>query len=325
MVWQDRAKQLVDSGMTYREASHAIEQEFGVVVSDDSVRYHAVRKHKESPAELMSGQGMEKVLVLSDIHAPFHREEEIIDIVKKHRDEISAILIVGDLVDCEPISIFPNTNKRRLIHEMIITYRFLKRLDRLTHNIPKYLIYGNHEVRFKRYLADQANQLLELHGDNILEQIVDGFTYYDREKKRKYIYPALSTNFQIVDKWFYQYHDLVVAHPKNFSKIALRTATNAVEFFIKRGLIFTACFIGHTHKWGNTVHYGKWCGELGCLCNPMPYADDGNINYSPQEYGYLLATFVDGEIDVNQSQHYRLAFKDGDEEWQELLVDVDQE
>lgn len=272
-------------------------------------------KNKKTNIELKA-LDKEKVLILSDIHCPFHREEEIIDIILKHRSEISTIIFGGDTVDCESISKFPKEIRKPLIEEMIITYKFLKRIDRLTPNIKKILIWGNHEYRFVRYLSENQNQLNPLHSDNILENIVNGFVHYDRLRRRKIKYPPLSDNFVVVNKWFVQYNDLVIAHPKNFSKVPLRTACNTIEHFVKRGLKFNTLFIGHTHKWGATKHFSIWTGELGCLCHAMEYADTGNVNYSPQHYGYALVAFENGTTNMNESRLYEIPIsEEGEEEW----------
>ncbi len=252
----------------------------------------------------------EKVLVLSDLHAPFHREELIIETIKQHRHEISTIIFGGDIIDCESVSSFPKEFRKPLIEEMIITYKFLNRIDKLTAGIKKILIWGNHEERFVRYLSNNKGELNLFHSDNILENIVNGFTYHDRLQRRKYLYPALSNNFKVINKWFVKYNDLIVAHPKNFSKIPLRTAVSTVEHFLKRGFNFNTCFIGHTHKWGSTEHYSIWTGELGCLCHSMEYADKGNINYSPQIYGYAIFAFENGITVYDDSKLYKLDIQD---------------
>lgn len=267
--------------------------------------------------------GKEKVLILSDVHIPFHREEIILDIITKHRHEISTIIFGGDIIDCESVSFFPKEIRRPLIEEMVIAYKFLNKIDKLTPDVKKILIWGNHEYRFVKYLAEHKSELNPLHSDNILGNIVSGFVHYDRLLRKKTTYPPLSSNFKVVDKWFVQYNDLIVAHPKNFSKIALKTATNTVEHFIKRGFIFNTLFIGHTHKWGETDHFGKWCGELGCVCHKMDYSDTGNINYSPQIYGYAIVAFDKGVTDFAESKLHRIYIcEEGDEEWQEENADL---
>lgn len=327
MDWRDRVHQLYrefgqhgifTEGLSYKEIGDIIFSEYGIRVTDDSVRYHAKRKHAmEAQRQVARVNKTTRTLVLNDIHIPFHREEVIIEIVLKHRHEIDTIIFGGDLMDCEGISSFPKEHRLPLVQEMIIAYKFLKRIDRLTPNVKKVLIWGNHEFRYVRHLEQRGNDLNPLHSNNILKEVVNGFVHHDRVNRKKTKYPPLSGNFFVSDKWYIQHGDMVIAHPKNFSRVPLRTAGMALEHFLAKGWNFKVVFIGHTHKWGSASRFGKWFGETGCLCLPMPYSDQGNVNYTPQDYGYLLITQVDGRTDVNDSKLYKLDLEDGEETWQE--------
>lgn len=251
----------------------------------------------------------EKVLILSDLHCPFHNEKMILDIINKHRFSIDTIIFGGDIIDCESVSFFPKENRKSLVEEMVITYNLLNKIDKLTPDAKKILIKGNHEHRFDRFLAENKSELNIFHSNNILENIVNGFSVHNRDTENKTVYSKLSDNFIVINKWFVQYGDIIVSHPTNYSKIPLKTATMAVEHFVKRGMIFNTMFIGHTHKWGDTFFYSKWIGELGCLCMPMEYSDNGNVNYTPQIYGYAVITLVNGITDYDNSKLYRVEEK----------------
>lgn len=268
-------------------------------------------------AEINAMKGITKTLVLNDLHVPFHREEEILEIIQKHKHEIDTIVFGGDIVDCEGVSSFPKELRKPLVNEMAVAWKLLNKIDKMTPNVKKILIWGNHEYRFVRYLETKGNELNPFHSSNILQNIVDGFVHNDRYNKVRTKYNPLSSNFVVIDKWYVQHYDLVIAHPKNFSKVNLRTATSTLEHFMAKGWHFNAIFIGHTHKWGSTYKFGKWVGETGCLCMPMDYADTGNVGYTPQDYGYLLATFNNGAIDINESKLFKLALEEGVVEWQE--------
>lgn len=321
--WQERIVELSrDYGLNYHEISQIILQEYGFNISDDTVRYHATRKFKKQEEKTKEKDlGISRTLILSDLHIPFHREEVILEIIKKHRDKIDTIIFGGDIVDCESISKFPKEERKPLIFEMVIAYKFLKRIDRLTPNIKKILIWGNHEYRFAKYLAVTQNELSSLHSSNILNEIINGFSYYNKKEKRKYVYPKLSDNFVVVDKWYYQHNDMIIAHPKNYSVVNLKTSVNTLNHFIAKGFNFNCLFIGHTHKWGHTTKYNKWIGELGCLCESMEYSDNGNVSYTPQDYGYALFTHINGITKINQSRLYKLDLEDSDKNWKEIIYD----
>lgn len=242
---------------------------------------------------------IERVLVLSDLHIPFHKEEDIINIVKEHSN-VSTIIFAGDILDCFSVSTFPKEMHIPLYEELKIASAFLRRIDRLTPNIKKIVFRGNHEFRFKRYLAKFQSEFSPLVSDDILDILKNGFTYRDY-KNRKRVVDPLSDNFTIIDSWYYICKDLILAHPTNFSKIPMRTCVSTYDYFKNQGIDFNALAIGHTHKAGSLIHGGTLLCELGCLCEQMDYANNGNVNYTPQTNGYGVFVFHKGKVDIYNS------------------------
>lgn len=295
-------KELFDSGLTYYEISDYFKNIYGISINPESIRYWVTRKDKPklTKVEKLEQNGMEKVLVLSDLHCPYHRED-ILDIVERHKDEISMIIFNGDIVDCKPISKFVELGRGSLIDEMASTHELLKQIDDMTPTIKKVMTLGNHENRMGKYMASKANELNDLHTDNILREIVEGFKKVDHEKGQVTYYNPLS-NYEVVDNWFYEYNGMICCHPLSFSKIPARTAYNAVEYFVRNGFTFDVCLVAHTHHLGWCKNLGKFTVETGCLCKPMDYASTGKLTYVPQDCGYHLAVFKNGKYDVNESK-----------------------
>lgn len=241
----------------------------------------------------------ERVLVLSDLHIPFHKDKEIIDIVKEHSNA-DLIILAGDILDCFSVSTFPKEMHIPLYEELKIASSVLKKIDRLTPNTKKIVFRGNHEFRFKRYLAKFQSEFSPLVSDDILEILKNGFTYRDYKNRKRVVEP-LSDNFEIIDSWYYIYKDLILAHPTNFSKIPMRTCVSTYDYFKNQGIDFNALAIGHTHKAGSLIHGGTLLCELGCLCEQMDYANNGNVNYTPQTNGYGVFVFHKDKVDIYNS------------------------
>lgn len=241
----------------------------------------------------------ERVLVLSDLHMPFHKDKEIIDIVKEYSN-VDLIILAGDILDCFSVSTFPKEMHIPLYEELKIASSFLKKIDRLTPNTKKIVFRGNHEFRFKRYLAKFQSEFSPLVSDDILEILKNGFTYRDYKNRKRVIEP-LSDNFEIIDSWYYIYKDLILAHPTNFSKIPMRTCASTYDYFKNQGIDFNALAIGHTHKAGSLIHGDTLLCELGCLCEQMDYANNGNVNYTPQTNGYGVFVFHKDKVDIYNS------------------------
>jgi len=253
----------------------------------------------------LTEKGITKALVLNDLHVPFNLD--IMEVVEKHKNEISMIVFGGDVIDCDDISKFPRLGKRPLVHEMIQLHRLLKQIDKATPNVEKFIISGNHENRFAKHMALNRSALNDMHGDNILREVTNGFMHYDRENGTETRYEEL-TNYKVFDEWYCQIYDLVVCHPLDFSRVNAKIAVNAVEYFLANGFDFNAIAVGHTHKQAQTIKYGKWTCETGCMCQEMQYAKVGKLGYTPQVNGYLLASFQDGQFDANESKAYLINY-----------------
>ena len=254
---------------------------------------------KDIESQIDDINDIERVLVLSDLHIPFHKDKEIIDIVKEHSN-VDLIILAGDILDCFSVSTFPKEMHIPLYEELKIASSVLKKIDRLTPNTKKIVFRGNHEFRFKRYLAKFQSEFSPLVSDDILEILKNGFTYRDYKNRKRVVEP-LSDNFEIIDSWYYIYKDLILAHPTNFSKIPMRTCVSTYDYFKNQGIDFNALAIGHTHKAGPLIHGGTLLCELGCLCEQMDYANNGNINYTPQTNGYGVFVFHKDKVDIYNS------------------------
>lgn len=299
------AKEMYEDGLTYHEICRYIENIDGTVINPESLRYHITRKNKPklTVKDKLLEDGIEKVLLFGDCHIPY-QIDELLNIVKKHKDEVSTIIIGGDLLDNEEISVFKSLGKGELIDEMVATHSFLKKVQDLTPNVKKILIKGNHCARFDKYLAETDTTLNPLHSSNILREITDGFKKVDHAAGTTTYYEKL--DYEVVDDWYVQYHDCIVCHPMQFSKIQGRVTNNAIDYFVRKGLEFRACMVFHTHKVSMIQNFDKFGFEVGCTCREMPYASSGKLTLTNQCNGYHVATFVDGKYDINESRQYVL-------------------
>ena len=66
------------------------------------------------------------VMIINDIHLPFEHED-VLEIINKHKNEITSLIIGGDFMDCQSISFFPKVKALTLEQELITHMNFLKR------------------------------------------------------------------------------------------------------------------------------------------------------------------------------------------------------
>jgi predicted phosphodiesterase len=105
-----------------------------------------------------------KVLIISDIHLPYHDDKALFEALKFGLDnEVDTIYINGDLLDFALISKHENTTTKHSIkYEIDCAKVFLKGLRDM---FPKALIiykYGNHDLRFDKWIRLKAPELLDI-------------------------------------------------------------------------------------------------------------------------------------------------------------------
>jgi predicted phosphodiesterase len=104
------------------------------------------------------------ILVLSDVHLPYQNNKALtlaLDYGKK--ENINTILLLGDIMDMHKASFHEQDPKKRdLAYEFEICRNFL---DVLQKNFPLAKIFykfGNHELRWERYLRVKAPVILDM-------------------------------------------------------------------------------------------------------------------------------------------------------------------
>lgn len=101
-----------------------------------------------------------KVLILSDIHLPYH-DPQALEIALKWGEKrgVNAIYLNGDTIDMYQASRFIRDPRlRQLGGELDMTRDFLDHLKE-RFNVPVYFKIGNHEVRWENYLKAKAPEL----------------------------------------------------------------------------------------------------------------------------------------------------------------------
>jgi predicted phosphodiesterase len=109
-------------------------------------------------------KSISKVLLLSDIHFPYHDNEALTTALKYgQKENVDAIFINGDMIDFYQLSFHEKDPRVTSIADELEMARDF--FDTLKKNFPKALIYyitGNHEHRLERYLRVKAPELLDV-------------------------------------------------------------------------------------------------------------------------------------------------------------------
>lgn len=109
-------------------------------------------------------KGCNNILFISDLQIPFHDISAITCALKYGlQNEVNTIYINGDLVDFYSISSFQTEkSKRDLVNEIEMTRDFLAILRERFPNAQIYLKRGNHEIRWERYIFQNAKMFEDL-------------------------------------------------------------------------------------------------------------------------------------------------------------------
>lgn len=105
-----------------------------------------------------------KILVLSDVHIPYHDIEALtLAIDTGIQEQCDTIILNGDALDCHMISDFVKDPKKRKFSEELYAMRtFLFELRQAFPNANIYYKEGNHEERYWRYMRVKAPELFDI-------------------------------------------------------------------------------------------------------------------------------------------------------------------
>ena len=201
--------------------------------------------------------GNNRILVLNDIHFPYH-DEEALSIALNYGIEhkANAIILNGDTIDMYQASRFIRDRRLRdIAGELEITRQFLELLKN-EFNCPIYFKIGNHEDRYENYLKVHAPELIGI--DNIkLENILKFGQFGVQLIKSKQLIKAGKLN---------------VLHGHEFGQ-SVFSPVNAARGLYTRAKASTV--IGHHHQ--TSEHSEKDLADnvvttwsIGCLCGLSP-------------------------------------------------------
>jgi predicted phosphodiesterase len=123
--------------------------------------YNLPESHKEDRTPFKLPIGCNNILLISDLHIPYHDIEAItiaLDYGKEHN--VNTIFINGDLIDNAQVSKFEKDLKKRSVKEEFdATKQFLVELRKAFPNAEIYWLKGNHCIRWEKFLAQKVSEI----------------------------------------------------------------------------------------------------------------------------------------------------------------------
>jgi predicted phosphodiesterase len=244
--------------------------------------------------------GRDRILIISDLHIPDHKEGMILDIIKQN-SKVNLIIMNGDILDCNAVSSWYDEHISILDYEMKIAHDLLTKIRSIT-NAKIVLVKGNHEQRVNKFYAANAKAMgTAVVETEILYKLANGFIIKDRKHpKIRTTYDAIP-DVEYCDARSFLYGDLLCNHPSMFRKDNMKTVKVMWEEKLKNKYPeANVVVIGHTHQLG-LIHYedGRVLIEGGCTCEPAKYADQDDKPYKIQQYEYIYLEMKNKQVDIN--------------------------
>ena len=202
-------------------------------------------------------KGHKRVLVLSDIHAPYHNIESItLALQHAKKSKPDALLLNGDTIDCHRLSRFIKDPKKRNFKLELDTFKALFDIFEKELKCKIYFKIGNHEERYEHFLYEKAGELVgieEFEFANIIKARARGIEIISGKKPMK-----------LNNLWGIHGHEYVggISAPVNPARgLFLRSKVS--------------CFQGHNHQTSSHME-SRLSGEsiatysIGCLSELYP-------------------------------------------------------
>jgi predicted phosphodiesterase len=238
-------------------------------------------------------KGATRILLLSDIHVPYHNIQSLTVAIKYGKEKkCNAVVLNGDTLDCYALSRYEKDPRKRKFSEELESCRELLGILQKELQCPIYFKLGNHEERYEAYLRTKAPELLgtsEFTLDTLLKFGQYGCTL-------------------IQDKRIIKAGRLNILHGHEFGR-SVFSPVNPARGYYMRAKASVIC--GHNHQTSEHTENnleGKivttW--STGCLCEMHPQYMPINkwnhgfafVDVDPSDGSYEVDNFriIDGRL-----------------------------
>ncbi len=242
-----------------------------------------------------------KILVVPDLHAPFHESQMFAAMLEREGDADHCICI-GDLGDAYALSRFMKYDRLPYREEWAAVNLCMQELANRFPTVE--IVIGNHDARLEKqlrtHLTEDMVDAVQLLTGGTLCPITAMARRYPNVSIAKHETPSGRS----ID-WFTTIGDAWLGHPEKYSRVAgaaLRfteewIADNEVALGMER---YRLIVMGHTHAAAILPYRAdKLLAECGCLCQQQGYMLSPRIGGRPQRRGYLTFEQTNWRTDLN--------------------------
>lgn len=254
------------------------------------------------PPRPKARNGRLKILVVPDLHAPFHDQAAVAAMLEREKD-IDIAVIMGDIGDSYSLSRFLKYEsvpyEQELASVTLLLQTFSERFPIVR------VITGNHDgpriekQLLERLTGDMVAAIRSMTGGTLdpIEVLCRRFANIER------VSPSTDNGHKL--RWMTQIGDALFMHAEKYSKVpgsAMRAVDDWVTDFDQTiGLKdYRVLVQAHTHQ----LSWFPWKAnrlliECGCLCSSHGYQFTARIGGRPQRKGWVVLEQVDGKTDIN--------------------------
>jgi hypothetical protein len=256
------------------------------------------------PAMPKARAGRLKILVVPDLHAPFHDPAAVAAMLEREKD-IDICVLMGDIGDSYSLSRFLKYESVAYEDELASVTLLLQAFSE-RYPIVR-VITGNHDgprlekQLLERLSGDMVTAIRSMTGGTLdpIEVLCRRFPNIER------VTPTADGHRL---RWMTQIGDALFMHAEKWSKVpgaAMRAIDEWVTDFEDAIDLkdYRVLVQAHTHA----LSWFPWKAnrlliECGCLCRAQGYQFTARIGGRPQRRGYVYLEQVDGKTDINRSR-----------------------
>lgn len=245
--------------------------------------------------------GRKKILVVPDLHAPFHEPQMFADMLEREKDADQCICI-GDLSDSYALSTYTHYRRVSFSEEWASVTLCVQALSE--HFPAVDVVIGNHDARLEKRLRERLSEDMVDAVKYLSGGILCPITALAKRYPNVHVAHHAVSGGDSID-WFTTCGDAWLGHPEKYSRVpgaALRFVDewlNDNEHALNLDR-YRLVVLGHTHTYSQFLwRAGTMLIECGCLCAQQGYMMKPRIGGRPQRRGYVTFEQENGVTDLN--------------------------
>jgi len=262
-----------------------------------------MRDRYRGPAKPRKKGKRQRILVIPDLHIPFHEPEMLADMIAREEGNVDVAIMIGDVGDAYSLSRYAKYESVPYDYEWAEVTNVMQTLSETFPEVR--VIVGNHDARLRKAIAAHLNPDMVEAITTMTGGTLCPLTALARRYPNVSIANHPVPNSDITIDWLTVIGDALLAHPEKYSRVpgsALRAFEEwASDNSAAIGLDNIKLLVmGHTH----TMAILPWRSssllvECGCLCRTQSYMTGARIGGRPQRRSYVWFEQENGITDMN--------------------------